>query len=53
MSSHGKDETQRLRQNLEEQLERLVQQLEDLEECRYIFILNKFILANKCVDYKF
>ncbi|KAF7994883.1 hypothetical protein HCN44_004355 [Aphidius gifuensis] len=34
MSSHGKDETQRLRQNLEEQLERLVQQLEDLEECR-------------------
>ncbi|EZA61646.1 hypothetical protein DMN91_009058 [Ooceraea biroi] len=34
MSSHGKAETDRLRKNLEEQLDRLVQQLEDLEECR-------------------
>ncbi|KAH0562905.1 protein LZIC-like [Cotesia glomerata] len=32
--SHGKDETIGLRKNLEDQLERLVQQLEDLEECR-------------------
>lgn len=34
MSSHGKAETERLKQNLEEQLDRLVQQLEDLEECK-------------------
>ncbi|KYM77874.1 Protein LZIC, partial [Atta colombica] len=34
MSSHGKAETDRLRKNLEEQLDRLVQQLEDLEDCR-------------------
>ncbi|XP_015592316.1 protein LZIC [Cephus cinctus] len=34
MSSHGKVETDRLKKNLEEQLDRLVQQLEDLEECR-------------------
>ncbi|XP_012257739.2 protein LZIC-like [Athalia rosae] len=34
MTSHGKAETERLKKNLEEQLDRLVQQLEDLEECR-------------------
>lgn len=34
MSSHGKVETERLKKNLEEQLDRLVQQLEDLEGCR-------------------
>ncbi|XP_012536186.1 protein LZIC [Monomorium pharaonis] len=34
MSSHGKAETDRLKKNLEEQLDRLVQQLEDLEVCR-------------------
>ncbi|EFN80836.1 protein LZIC isoform X2 [Harpegnathos saltator] len=34
MSSHGKAETDRLRKNLEEQLDRLVQQLEDLEDSR-------------------
>ncbi|CAL1679127.1 unnamed protein product [Lasius platythorax] len=34
MNSHGKAETDRLRKNLEEQLDRLVQQLEDLEDCR-------------------
>ncbi|XP_035727606.1 protein LZIC-like [Vespa mandarinia] len=34
MSSHGKAETERLKQNLEEQLDRLMQQLEDLEECK-------------------
>lgn len=34
--SHGKDETIGLRKNLEDQLERLVQQLEDLEECRWV-----------------
>lgn len=39
MSSHGKAETDRLRKNLEEQLDRLVQQLEDLEDCRFRFVL--------------
>ncbi|XP_033210389.1 protein LZIC-like [Belonocnema kinseyi] len=34
MTSYGKAETDRLRKNLEEQLDRLVQQLEDLENCR-------------------
>lgn len=38
MSSHGKAETDRLRKNLEEQLDRLVQQLEDLEESRFCLI---------------
>lgn len=35
MSSYGKAETERLKQNLENQLERLVEQLEDLENCKY------------------
>ncbi|XP_012270994.1 protein LZIC [Orussus abietinus] len=34
MASRGKVETEKLRKNLEEQLDRLVEQLEDLEECR-------------------
>lgn len=34
MASRGSSETQRLQQNLEEQLDRLVSQLADLEECR-------------------
>ncbi|OCT70270.1 hypothetical protein XELAEV_18037191mg [Xenopus laevis] len=33
MASRGKSETFKLRQNLEEQLDRLMQQLQDLEEC--------------------
>ncbi|XP_006642050.1 protein LZIC [Lepisosteus oculatus] len=34
MASRGKSETTKLKQNLEEQLDRLMQQLQDLEECR-------------------
>ncbi|XP_049843137.1 protein LZIC-like isoform X3 [Schistocerca gregaria] len=34
MTSRGQVETEKLKQNLEAQLERLVQQLADLEECR-------------------
>ncbi|KAK0175987.1 hypothetical protein PV328_000169 [Microctonus aethiopoides] len=34
MSSYGKDETNILKKNLKDQLERLVQQLEDLDECK-------------------
>lgn len=35
MTSHGKQETEKLKENLEHQLERLVTQLSDLENCRY------------------
>lgn len=35
MASRGKSETSKLKQNMEEQLDRLMQQLQDLEECRY------------------
>ena len=38
MASRGKSETDKLKHNLEEQLDRLMAQLSDLEECRY-FIL--------------
>uniref|UniRef100_A0A3B3SUM4 Leucine zipper and CTNNBIP1 domain containing n=1 Tax=Paramormyrops kingsleyae TaxID=1676925 RepID=A0A3B3SUM4_9TELE len=34
MASRGKSETSKLKQNMEEQLDRLMQQLQDLEECR-------------------
>ncbi|KAI1231552.1 hypothetical protein IHE44_0008007, partial [Lamprotornis superbus] len=34
MASRGATETSKLKQNLEEQLDRLMQQLQDLEECR-------------------
>lgn len=34
MASRGKSETEKLQHNLEEQLDRLVNQLSDLEECR-------------------
>ncbi|KAK3743419.1 hypothetical protein QZH41_011535 [Actinostola sp. cb2023] len=34
MTSRGRTETHKLKQNLEEQLDRLVAQLSDLEECR-------------------
>lgn len=34
MTSSGKLETAKLKENLENQLDRLVQQLNDLEECK-------------------
>lgn len=34
MSSYGKAETEKLKQNLGSQLDRLVEQLQDLENCR-------------------
>ena len=34
----GRSETQKLKQNLEDQLDRLVAQLEDLEEAKYVII---------------
>ncbi|KAK2897762.1 protein LZIC [Channa argus] len=34
MASRGKTETGKLKKNMEEQLDRLMQQLQDLEECR-------------------
>lgn len=36
MSSRGRSETQKLKQNLEDQLDRLVAQLEDLEEAKCV-----------------
>ena len=34
MASRGAQETDKLKHNLEEQLDRLMQQLTDLEECK-------------------
>lgn len=39
MSSYGKAETERLKQNLESQLERLVEQLADLENCKCVLLI--------------
>lgn len=36
MSSRGRSETEKLKQNLEEQLDRLMAQLADLEECKWV-----------------
>lgn len=36
MSSYGRVETEKLKQNLESQLDRLVEQLADLENCKYV-----------------
>ena len=38
MASRGQQENTKLRHNLEEQLDRLVQQLADLEECRHVHV---------------
>lgn len=35
-STRGQEETEKLKSNLEEQLDRLVQQLADLEEAKYV-----------------
>lgn len=37
MTSYGKVETAKLQQNLENQLDRLVEQLGDLEKCKLVF----------------
>lgn len=34
MSSHGKFETEKLKENLINQLDRLMEQLQDLENCK-------------------
>lgn len=34
MSSHGKSETEKLKHNVEKQLDRLMEQLADLEACK-------------------
>lgn len=36
MSSYGKTETEKLKQNVENQLDRLMEQLADLESCKYV-----------------
>jgi hypothetical protein len=51
MASRGQQENTKLRQNLEEQLDRLVQQLADLEECRYsqTCLKGHLYIANHCL----
>lgn len=46
MTSYGKAETERLKQNLENQLERLIEQLEDLENCKYARTHDNFVCNN-------
>lgn len=50
MSSYGKAETERLKQNLENQLERLVEQLADLENCKYAkrLFYKVFLVQKNC-----
>lgn len=38
MSSYGKVETEKLKENLINQLDRLMEQLQDLENCKYVNI---------------
>ncbi len=56
MSSRGRSETEKLKQNLEEQLDRLVAQLADLEECRqaqkidvYMHVVYIIIIISICL----
>lgn len=44
MASRGAQETSKLKHNLEEQLDRLMQQLTDLEECKWVTIYIYFFL---------
>lgn len=44
MASRGRSETEKLKKNLEDQLDRLMVQLSDLEECRLVDIA--FMLSN-------
>lgn len=44
--SRGKSETQKLKQNLEDQLDRLVTQLEDLEEAKSVAFVYKIIMID-------
>ena len=44
MASRGKSETEKLKKNLEEQLDRLMVQLSDLEECRFAETFQRFSL---------
>jgi len=41
-SSRGATETSKLQHNVEEQLDRLMQQLADLEQCKYVSICSSF-----------
>lgn len=47
MTSKGQVETEKLKQNLEEQLERLVQQLSDLEESKLVNITSNNFQNNR------
>lgn len=43
MSSRGLSETNKLKSNLEEQIDRLMGELADLEECKYVNRSNIFV----------
>lgn len=43
MNTYGKIETEKLKQNLQDQLDRLVEQLTDLENCKYVILPIKLL----------
>lgn len=43
MTSYGKAETEKLKHNLESQLDRLIEQLADLENCKYVHLSEKLV----------
>ena len=48
MASRGKSETEKLKKNLEEQLDRLMVQLSDLEECKWVlWVTGCYILYDR------
>ncbi len=47
MASRGKDETQKLKQNVEEQLYRLLNQLKDLDENKDDFVIISKLLSSE------
>lgn len=44
MNTHGKAETEKLKENLQDQLDRLVEQLADLESCKWVHSKFVFLL---------
>ena len=51
MTSRGQSETQKLKQNLGEQLDRLVAQLADLEECKWVDLYNLITYDNHFFEF--
>lgn len=53
-STRGQEETEKLKSNLEEQLDRLVQQLADLEEAKYVEVIWYCLIFSviKCISHR-